>query len=152
MRHDQAPVAASVNVHVEVIDLASGRCVQESWHHNRVVDAGLNALRDVLFGDAGIQVTHGAVGASNTPAAAGDTGLEAEVFRDVVAQRAKGDKALQVRFVLGSQHANGVTLREAGLFLQDGRLYARVLPAAVTKTALQSVLYTWTLSFEAVTT
>ena len=151
MRHDQAPVAASVNVHVEVFDAATGRRVRESWHHNRVVDVGLNKLRDVLYGDAGTQVTHGAVGTSNTPPAASDAGLEAEVFRDVVAQRAKGDKSLQVRFVLGSQHANGTTLREAGLFLSDGTLYARVLPAAVAKTDSQSVLYTWTLSFEATT-
>jgi len=151
MRHE-APVSARVNVHVEVFDVATGRRVRESWHHNRVVDAGLNKLRDVLFGDAGIQITHGAVGTSDTPPAAGDAGLEAEVFRDVVAQRAKGDKALQVRFVLGSQHANGANLREAGLFLADGTLYARVLPAPVAKTDAQSVLFTWTLSFEAVTT
>lgn len=145
------PVMARTNVRVEVFDAQSWQKLDEQWYKNLAVNSGLDMLRDFMFGDQPGHPTHGAVGTSGTAAAAGDTALGAEVFRDVIASRVKGAQTLTVQFVLGSTHANGETLVEAGLFnaAAGGTMYARVVISPVNKTALLSVLVTWTLSWSA---
>lgn len=147
----RSPAQALVNVLVETVDARSGRVLSRDWRHNLVVDAGLNKLRDLLFGDQLAGITHGAVGTLVTAPAAADVALGAEVFRDVLAQRLKVSKALTLKLVLGSQQGNGNTLREAGLFdaAAGGTMYARVTPAEVIKTDAILVIYTWTASFQA---
>lgn len=144
-------VRARVNVHVQVYDIEKCQFVSESRHHNRAVDTGLDQIRDYLFGNTPVAITHGAVGTSNAAATGADVMLGAEVFRDVIAAKVKGNQSLTVQFVLGSTHANGQTLQEAGLFNHPsaGVMYARVVTAPVNKTDLLSVLYTWTLSWSA---
>lgn len=144
------PVQARVNVRTEVFDVRTGALRARDHCHNLVVDAGLDQLRDYLYGVTAPALSHAAVGTDGTATAAADTALRAEVFRDVLAQRARSPQALTVRLVLGSQHANGATLREVGLFNDPtaGTLYARVTPAPVDKTDEISVVYTWTLAFE----
>lgn len=138
-----------VNVRVEVFDQATGRRAR-AWHaHNLTVDVGLNLLRDLLYGDPPDPITACAVGTSGAAPAAGQTALLAEVFRGVLAQRTKSAKTLTIRFALSSQQANGVTIREAGLFTTGGIMFARVTPEEYAKTVAQSVLYTWTISLEA---
>jgi hypothetical protein len=143
----RAPTVARVNVCVEVLDVATGAVVSRTWRHNRVVNSGLDLLRNALAGDAGVELTHGAVGTGASTPAAAQAALDTEVFRDLVASKRKTAQTLTVRFVLGSQHANGVTLTEAGLFTAAGTMYARVTPDPVAKTATQSVIYTWTCSW-----
>jgi hypothetical protein len=143
------PVVLKANVLVETFDVRTGEKLSESRHSNMAVDSGLNLLRDFLYGDGPTHITHGAVGTDTAATVAGDTALTTEVFRDVIAARVKGTQSLTLQFVLGSTHANGSTLTEAGLFnaSSGGTMYARVVTSAVNKTALVSVLYTWTLSF-----
>lgn len=143
-------VATRVNVCVESVDARTGEVLARRWKHNLVVAAGLNILRDLIYGD-GTTLTHGAVGTDNTAAAAGDVALGSEAFRDVISQRTKGEGGLTLKFVVGSQSANGLTLREAGLFnaASGGSLYARVIPEAVEKTDAILVIYTWGITFEA---
>ena len=141
-------LAARVNVCVETVDARTGRLLSRSRRHNLVVDVGLDLLRDLVYGDAET-LTHGAVGTDATAPAAGDVALGAEVFRDQIAQRTKQSGALVIKFVLGSQQANGETLREAGLFnaASAGTMYARVTPEELAKTDAILVVYTWTLSW-----
>ncbi len=145
-----APVGARVNVCVETVDARTGRILRRSWRHNLVVDAGLALLRDLVFG-GGTTVSHGGVGTDNTAPAAGNVTLGAEVFRDVISQRTKVGASLTLKFVVGSQNANGSTLREAGLFNAGaaGTMYARVTPEEVVKTDAILVIYTWSLSWVA---
>lgn len=143
-------VAARVNVCIETVDARTGRVVCRAWRHNLVVDAGLNLLRDLVYGD-GVTISHGAVGTDATAPAAAQVALGAEVFRDQISQRTKQTASLVVKFVVGSQDANGLTLREAGLFnaATDGTLYARVVPEEVVKTDAILVIFTWSLTWEA---
>jgi hypothetical protein len=153
----RATASARVNVCVETVDARTARVLHRSWRHNLVVDAGLALLRDVLAGDAAT-ISHGAVGTDGTAPAAADEALGGEVFRDLISQTSpQGGGAtpygLVVKFVVGSQFANGNTLREAGLFnaASGGAMYARVIPEAIVKTDAILVIYTWTLTFAAVT-
>lgn len=144
-----APVIARANVRIETFDVATGAKLSEQRRSNMAVDAGLDLLRDLLFGDSPEVITHFAVGTDATATSASDTALGAEVFRDVIATKIKGSQEIAIQSVLGSTQANGNTLEEAGLFndASAGTMYARVTISPVSKTALISVLITWTLSF-----
>jgi hypothetical protein len=148
----RAGVLARANVRIDQIDARTGRLLSRGRRHNLVVDAGLDLLRDLVYGDAAVP-SHGAVGTDNTAPAAGDVALGAEVFRDQISQRTKQAAGLVIKFVVGSQQANGLTLREAGLFnaASSGIMYARATPDQVVKSDAILVIYTWTLSFAAVT-
>ena len=138
-----------VNVRVAVSD-ADGRVRAQQDAHNLVVTAGLTLLAAGLNGEAPAGLTHFAVGTSATPAAASQTALVAEVFRDTVTQRTKAIGQLTVTYYLPTDSANGHTLREAGLFTdaRAGTLYARVvLASAIPKTNSQAVTFTWTLTW-----
>jgi hypothetical protein len=146
----KATIRARVNVCVETADARTGRVLSRAWRHNLVVDAGLDLLRDLVYGDVGT-LTHGAVGTAVTAPAAGDVALGAEVFRDLISQRTKQTAGMLVKFVVGSQSGNGLIFREAGLFTaaSGGTMYARVVTEEVAKTDAVLVIYTWTLSFGA---
>ncbi len=153
---ERAPIECRANVCVETVDARTGAVLTRTWRHNLVVEAGLLLLRDLLYGD-GVALTHGAVGTDSTPPAAEDTELGSEVFRDLIATKTKlggapQEPGLSIRFIVGSQFANGHVLREAGLFnaAVAGSLYARVIPEAVTKTDAILVIYTWSVTFRAV--
>lgn len=122
--------------------------------HNLVTAAGLNLLRDRLRGVTLVDpLTHFAVGTSNTAASSGQTALVAEVFRDVYTQVTLGTANIVIRYYLGPNDANGVTLNEAGLLnaASGGTLYARrVLTTPIVKTIDVAATFEWTLSFAAV--
>ena len=144
----KAQVCARANVLVETRDARTGRLLSRNSRHNLVVSAGLDLLRDLVYGGA-VTMSHGAVGTDATAPAAGQVALGAEVFRDQISQRTKAAASLVIKFVVGSQQANSQTLREAGLFnaASGGTMYARVTPDPVSKTDAILVVYTWTLSW-----
>lgn len=146
-----APVRTIVNVRLDVMDVRSGRLRRRIQAHNRAVDVGLTMLRDHIYGDTVATVSHCAVGSDGTAPAAGDTALGTEVLRGELLQRTKGTASLTLTFLVGSQQANGETLREWGLLTaaSGGLLYARVTPEEVVKTIAVQVLCTWTLSWAA---
>jgi hypothetical protein len=145
-------VLARANVCMEARDARTGRVVSRSWRHNLVMAAGLDLLRDIVYGGTET-LSHGAVGTDATAPAAGQVALGAQILRDLISQRTKQPAALTIKFVVGSQQANGSTLREAGLFnaAVGGSMYARATPDELVKTDAILVVYTWTLSFSAVT-
>ncbi|MDM7916446.1 MAG: hypothetical protein QUU85_14475, partial [Candidatus Eisenbacteria bacterium] len=117
MRIDSA-ARARANVCVETVDAPSGRLLRRSRRHNLVVDTGLALLRDIVAGEAPT-LSHGAVGTDGTAVAAANVALGVEVFRDLISQvtpQGGGSTpyGLVIKFVVGSQFANGNTLREAG--------------------------------------
>jgi hypothetical protein len=141
-------LVARANVRVDVLEACTGRLLSRRRRHNMVVDAGLDLVRDLVYGD-GVTLSHGAVGTDATAPAAGQTALGLEVFRDLIGQRTKQTAGLVIKFVLGSQQGNGNVLREAGLFnaAAGGTMYARVTPEEIAKTDAILVIYTWTLSW-----
>lgn len=145
---------AGVNVRAWRHDLRTGLTVLCDEGHNLVTAAGLNLLRDRLRGSALVDpLSHFAVGTGSTAAAAGDTALQTEVFRDVYTQVTLGTASIVIRYYLGPNDANGHTLQEAGLLnaAAAGTLYARrILSSAIVKTIDVAATFEWTCSFAAV--
>jgi hypothetical protein len=143
-----------VNVRVCVQDVRTGLWQPHDEGHNLVTDAGLDLLRDRLRGVNVVgPLSHFAIGTGSTPAAAGDTALENEVFREVFTQVTFSPAAMVVRHYLGPNDANGNTLREIGLFnASSGPVLCarRVMGTPINKDIDTAATFEWTLSFGAV--
>lgn len=161
MMHDLPPppyvenCGVGVNVRVDVFDAATGALLESQEIHNLVTTAGLNLLKTAMATGACAYPGWFAFGTSSTPAAAGDTALGAEVFRDVITSSAvdPSNPTLTLQYYLTSASANGNTLTEVGLFTAAtlGTLYAHVILAtSIPKTNLIAVSFTWTLTWAAV--
>ncbi len=136
------------NVLVEIRNHRAGT-VRRQRYCNLVVTAGLNLLRDLLDQTQG-PITHFAAGTNNTAAAAGQTALLAEVYRNVVSQRDKPANGQIVhRCFIPTTAANGSTLVEGGLFTASagGSMFTRFTFSSIAKTNSISVTITWTHTF-----
>lgn len=150
-RNNQA-LRIGVNVQAVVTDADTGAILSRQEHHNLVVDAGLNAVRDFLDAGTGNALSHFALGTGTTAATAADTTLDTEVFRDAFVGTATSNKTLTISYFLNSGDANGNTLSEAGLFDDPttGTMFARVLLSpAIVKTSSIAVTFTWTINMGA---
>jgi len=142
---------AHVNVTIAKMDARTDRLREIVRAHNLVSNVGLNQLRDALAGEAVTFPTHFALGTGATPAAAGDTTLEAEAYREQITQTTKpGTGHVQYRQYLSSQDGNGHTFAEAGLFNAStgGDLFARVTFPADEKTNAEAWTLTWDVEVE----
>jgi len=107
-----------------------------------IVDAWLQLVRDMLYGDSVTQVSHLAVGTGTTSETANDTALENEVYpdgsnRSAIATRTKpSSKAVQFQMNISASQLGGVALTECGLFnaASGGTMMNRVTHAAINKT------------------
>jgi hypothetical protein len=151
--NEAATVALAVNLRAEVFDATTGELLGVEDLHNLVTDAGLNLLRDHLAGTSSAYPTHFAVGTGTTAAAAGQTAMGAETFRDAITQRITSAKQLVIRYYLSSLSANGGTLAEVGLFTASsgGTMFARAkLATSIVKTSSITATFTWTIGLAAV--
>lgn len=145
-------IALWSNVLVVVQNAATGAELARQEHHNLVVNAGLNLIRDLLDGDAVAGLTHFAVGTGTTAVSASQTALITEVSRAAVTSRTSNAQQLVVSYYLPSGTANGNTLAEAGIFnaASTGTMFARVkLSPTIIKTASIAVTFTWTINLGA---
>ena len=82
--------------------------------------AGLNLIRDALYGDSVTMPTHIAIGTGTTAATASDTALQTEVFpdgsnRSAISSRTKpAAKKVRFQMLVGVGEANGEDLTECG--------------------------------------
>lgn len=148
---------------------AYSKPVEEIRAHNRIVDVGLKALRDLIVYPValpagtpqlslpGMTPDFMAVGTSGAIVTAGDVALGAEVFRKSITQKLIDSASLAGgvwKLFLDTTEANGNTLREAGLYdLASGnanaRLWGRVTYADWVKTSSGGLTITWTLTVAA---
>lgn len=134
---------------IEVRDALTGVLLDTQVVDNLTVLAGRNLLRDFLARDVVTGLTHFAVGTGTTAAAAGNTTLQTEKFRDAITQYIEDAAKLTIRFYLPSGSANGHTLTEAGIFTGTpaGTMYCRAVYTGIVKTAAVTVTYSWDLTF-----
>lgn len=90
---------------------------------NKVPDAGLELLRDLLGGTA-VRPDAIALGTSSTATTDEQTALNAEVFRKEIDRRIELATGIDFQAFLSGSDASGQTLREIGLFAGT-RLLAR---------------------------
>lgn len=141
------------NVRVTVTDAVTGELLHEQMHHNLVVDAGLNLLRDFIDGDAVTGITHFGYGTGTTAVTAADTALGSQTARPALTSKTGTvSKAWTGTYFLNSSTGNGNTYSEAGLFTAStgGTMFARViLSPAVVKTSSIAVRFSWTINLGA---
>ncbi len=98
-------------------------------------------------------------GTSTTPPTAGDTSLGAPLaggptggiltLSSLERTRSPATAELIITAELDTAHANGYTLTEAGLYLDNGQLFARQVHTAIAKNSGFIVSYTWILGLTA---
>ena len=100
----------------------SGAIKDVKRYTNLIVDAGKNAIASRLVGDLAIvkrgEITFGSVGTGVNVPAAGDTTLQTEIFRKVLALRQVTTNKALFRLFLTTSEGNG-TLKEFALFGED---------------------------------
>lgn len=154
--HKNSNLLIRPNVFIE-IKARSGDQVSWIRGKNKVVDAGLNLMRDLL-GGTGSRPSHLGVGTGSTAPAAADSSIETEVFRELITRRIDSPQSIRYQLYLGTGDANGFTLAEAGL-LQTGAqnasagdpalLVARVTYTSFAKTSSIEVTYNWDFNLAA---
>lgn len=144
-------VKPRVNVSVEVMDSKTGQLIKKEQTHNLVVDAGLNLIRDAIQLGAISPMSRIGIGTSGTAVNASDTALLSEIAKYTLLSITASNKALTCQYFLDENTANGQTIRELGLFTDDGTMYARVvLGTPIEKTNLKVASITWTLDWGSV--
>ena len=104
---------------------------------NLVVTLAKSAIAAKLSGDASIanrsEITFGAIGSGTTTPTLGDTTLETETFRKILATRTFSGNQATLRMFLSTSEGNG-TIEEFALFGEDasvaadsGTMFNRVL-------------------------
>lgn len=106
-----------------------------------MLTAGLNAIRNFLYGDAITAPTHIAVGTGTTAVQASDTTLETEILPDgsnrkAITSRTKpDDKKVRLQILITAAEANGQALTEVGAInaASGGTLFNRIVYTAINK-------------------
>ena len=111
------------HVHLEV--RKSGELIDVDDDHNVVVSGGRAMLAGVLGGrDAGKYITQVGVGTSAAAATESDTDLASKALIAISSATYDGAK-VRFNFTIGSGQANGLTIRELGLFFSNGTMFSR---------------------------
>ena len=92
--------------------------------HNLIVTAGRSKLAKLLGGGYAGSINRVGVGTGSTPAADTDTGLTSPVYIPVKSVEYSTAK-VRFNFVIGTSDANGVNIRELGLFFADNTMFSR---------------------------
>lgn len=138
-------------------DAKTGKIKADDTYRNMVLTLAKNAIADHLRGTTANNrgtVTYIAVGTGSTAPVAGDTKLQAELFRKLLSVReisASGDNIAEFTVFFTTSEANG-SLSEAGLFgdnasatTDSGILYCRTLINRV-KTISDTLTMVWTVT------
>ena len=112
-----------------------------------MLDAMLNAIRNYLYDGsdaADFLPSHVALGTGTTAAAASDTTLETEVYRDAISSSVKpASKKVRHTLSLNAGEGNGNTLTECGLITAatGGTLQNRIVHSPIIKTSSFELKY-----------
>ena len=92
--------------------------------HNLIVMAGRSKLAKLLGGGYTGHINRVGVGTDSTPAADGDTGLTDTVYIPISSVAYDAGK-VRFNFTIGTEQANGLAIRELGLFFEDDTIFSR---------------------------
>lgn len=144
MIQDQLKVTGDVLVQVFDKD---GNVKEERSIKNLVVTTGKTFIASRMVGTSATAMSHMAIGASSTSAAAGDTALGSELGR--VALSSSGSSGAVVTYVASFPAGTGTgAVVEAGVLnaSSSGTLLCRTVFSVVNKGADDSMSITWTIT------
>lgn len=144
------------DLQVEIFHLGEIRPLRRYAIRNTIVLAGLNSPLYLWSQDTGsptdwrfVQLVPGTVG---TPPTTGDIALGGGLPGDAITLSAGSRTVLPATgelIVTGSlttSQAVGQTLREVGLFMGNGQMFARQVHPDIVKTSAITVTYTWRIA------
>lgn len=108
-------------VHLDVYK--DGKLIESDTDHNLIVTVGRTQLAKLLGGGYTGHITKIGVGTGSAAAADTDTGLTSGVLIDIGSVEYDTAK-VRFNFEIGTNQANGVSIREFGLFFADGTLFS----------------------------
>ena len=115
--------------------------------HNLIVTAGRSKLAKLLGGGYAGGINRVGVGTGSTPAADTDTGLTSPVYIPIKSVEYSTAK-VRFNFVIGTSDANGVNIRELGLFFADNTMFSRrVRKSVIGKEADLQITGYWEIYF-----
>jgi hypothetical protein len=142
-------IAVEDNVEIVVYG-PDGKVKARRTAHNLLTTVGKEKLAEQLIASPATEKPkYIGVGTGSTEAKISDTALGTEVKRKEATTRTASGKVLTMAVVFAAGEATG-TLREAGIFAAStvGSMYARLVYAALTIEAADSVEIKWTLTYE----
>ena len=140
-------IKAEGTFQMNVID-NSGRIIETFIEKNMVVLNGKKNLTKLLGGSAaGKKVTQISVGTNGTAASLADTNITSAFTKNIDSVSYPDDSSVQFAFTIDNSEANGMTIREAGLILEDNTLFARKVRADFAKTSANKLQGLWTIKF-----
>ena len=102
----------------------NGKLLFKESDHNLIVTTGREKLARLIGGGYNGRITHVGIGSGSAAAIDTDTGLTDAVLVPVQSTSYAGTKA-RFDFVIGNGDANGLLIRELGLFFGDGVMFSR---------------------------
>lgn len=109
-------------VHLEI--KKGGKIISTEDDHNLIVTGGRAKLARLMGGGYGGHITQVGVGEGTNAASESDTGLTNCVKVNVESATYEGT-SVKFNFCVGTGQANGLNVREFGLFFADGTMFSR---------------------------
>ena len=97
--------------------------IDEFSDHNLVVEAGRVRLAQLAAGLSNAHITHIGVGSGSTEESPADLLLENQILIPITTASVTGRDA-KFDFVIDQHQANGLSIREFGLFCADGTMFS----------------------------
>lgn len=125
-----------------------GAVLSDTTEKNLVVNGGRNSAARLLGGNGtNKQVTQIAVGTGSTLASLPDSDLTSKFIKAIAAVTYPQTGAVQFDFLIDYAEANGMSIREFGLFSADNTLFSRKVRDVITKTVDIRLEGTWTIQY-----
>jgi len=141
-----------LNVNVRIDEYSNGRLVSTQVVHNMIVEAGRNALLKAFLGlIPAASIASFGIGDDNTATTDAFTDLKHRLFIDSVTSRWLNGNTITIQYYLYAENAETgeKQIKEAGLFLDDGTLFARcILSSPLQRTKNNSIMFTWEVSLQ----
>ena len=129
MQISDTAISCNGRLYLEVYK--DGRLIDKDHGDNLVVTVGRTTLAGLLGGrDTGKFITQIGFGSGTNPANDTDTGLTQTAMINIDGVTYTGTD-VRFNFTLGLGDANGLAIREYGLFFNDGKLFSRRVRSSV---------------------
>lgn len=125
MRIEDTTHAVTGDIHLEIFQ--KKKLVEKIDDHNLVVDAGRIRLAELAAGKVGSYsesyLTHIGLGSGSTIESVSDTELENQQLFPLTSVELNG-RDVKCNFLIADNQANGLSIRELGLFCADGTMFS----------------------------
>ena len=125
MRFEDSTKNVTGEIHLEVYQ--KNKLVKKIDDHNLVVDAGRKRLAELAAGKVGSYsesyIMHIGLGSGSEIEKVGDTELENQQLFPLTSVELNG-RDVKCNFFIADNEANGLSIRELGLFCSDGTMFS----------------------------